>query len=68
MIGSYYVNGLVRALRPDYYRRIRIGSEPESNPSNVLAKNRRLTRVGIASDPKLEAASVVVILQAITKR
>jgi len=41
--------------------------EPESNPSNALAKNQRLIQVGIASDPKLEAASVFVILQAIIK-
>jgi len=52
---------------PDHYRHIRIGSEPESNPSNALAKNQRLIRVGIASDRILEAASVLVILQAITK-
>jgi len=67
LIGSYYVNGLVRTRRPDYYHRIGIGSEPESNPSNVLAKNRRLIRAGIASNLILEAASVFVILQAITK-
>jgi len=54
---------IVRARGPDYYHRIGIGSEPESNPSNALAKNQRLIQVGIASDPRLEAASVSVILQ-----